>query len=352
MLLPVKAHACSISVMRQTGYVIDERFVEHAGTEGHPERPERMLTLIEWMKSYERDGLVRVEPRAATREELLANHDAAHIDAIAASAGKTVAFDYDTHATPSSYETALLAAGGSLALVDEVMAGNIDNGFAVVRPPGHHAEADRAMGFCFFNNVAVAARMLIDKYGLERVLVVDWDVHHGNGTQRSFYANNDVLFVSTHQWPLYPGTGDLDEVGVSSGAGFTLNVPMAAGQGDDEYAQVFAELITPVAKQFDPQFVLISAGFDHHHLDLLGSMQVTQAGMGAMARSLLHIADEHAGGKCVALLEGGYHLDGLREGVEATFDELGREGGEVPVGSGADAYVEAVRKRHKNFWQF
>ena len=338
--------------MAKTGYVIDDRFQGHEGAEGHPERPERMATLIEWLASYTRDGLVRVDGRPATREELLSNHTSEHVAIIEASAGRHLQFDYDTHAGPQTYDIALLAAGGPLALIDHVMSGQVDNGFAVVRPPGHHAEADRAMGFCFFNNIAIAARYLVQRHGLERVLIVDWDVHHGNGTQNSFFADNQVLFVSLHQSPLYPGTGALDEVGDGDGAGFTVNVPMAAGQGDDEYAQIFSQVVTPVAEQFAPQFVLVSAGFDHHFKDPLGSMEVTKAGMGSMARSMLNIAAKSCDGKCVALLEGGYDLTGLREGVEASFDEFGRDEGAPGEGGGADEYVAAVRKHHGNFWQF
>jgi acetoin utilization deacetylase AcuC-like enzyme len=202
-----------------------------------------------------------------------------------------------------------------------MLAGEVDNGFAFVRPPGHHAEADRAMGFCLFNNVAIGARWLRTQ-GVGRILIVDWDVHHGNGTQDSFYDDPETLYVSTHQYPFYPGTGGAREVGRGAAAGRTLNVPLPAGCGDDEYVAAFTDLIEPVAHQFRPEVVLISAGFDADYRDPLAGMQATESGFRAMTRVLLRIADRHAGGRLAAILEGGYDLDALRSAVPAVLDEL------------------------------
>jgi acetoin utilization deacetylase AcuC-like enzyme len=339
--------------MFKTGYVCDPRYANHDVPPGHPERHERIEALLDLMRRYTRDGMVSIAPRAATVEEISANHDRRYVDRARATAGKPiVVFDPDTTAYSESYETALLAAGGVLALIDQVMAGKVNNGFAMVRPPGHHAEADRAMGFCFFNNVAIGARYLLREHGLERVLIVDWDVHHGNGTQRSFYADKHVLYVSLHQSPHYPGTGAVNEAGVADGLGYTVNIPLPGGYGDNEYAAAFRRIIEPVARQFAPEFVLVSAGFDAHRSDPLSQMRVTSEGFAAMARSLLDVARVPAGGKCVAVLEGGYDLDALAQSVSRVLDELGGDDLDTPrpQGSGAEAVLDAVTRVHRRFW--
>jgi acetoin utilization deacetylase AcuC-like enzyme len=242
--------------MKNTAVLIESRYEGHLTPSGHPERTERIAALVELMSAYRRDGLVRVEPRAATNDELLTNHGRALVYQVQSTAGlNSFAFDADTYASADTYQVALFAAGGLLAVLDAVMEGKAGNGFAMVRPPGHHAEADRAMGFCFFNNVAIGARYLQQRYGLGKVLVVDFDVHHGNGTQRSFYAADDVMYISTHQYPFYPGTGAANEIGVASGMGFTVNVPFPAGFGDDEYLDTFARVVEAIARQFAPDFV-------------------------------------------------------------------------------------------------
>jgi acetoin utilization deacetylase AcuC-like enzyme len=340
--------------MLTTGYVIDPRYIEHMAVMDHPERPERIATLLDFMKEYKRDGLKAVAPRPATLDEIAANHDRRLIDMVRATADvDAFAFDYDTTTNRRTFETALLAAGGLLALVDRIMENDVANGFAMVRPPGHHAESDRAMGFCFFNNIAIAARYLLQKHGLERVLIVDYDVHHGNGTQRSFYAIPEVMFISTHQYPFYPGTGAVGDFGVADGIGYTINLPFPEGYGDSEYLDGFHRVIEPIARQFDPQFVLISAGFDHHYLDPLGGMNVTKEGIAAMTRVILRIAGESSGGRCAAVLEGGYDLGALRESVGAVLDEMGgdRLSDDVPEGGGADDIIAAVRQVHKRFWK-
>jgi acetoin utilization deacetylase AcuC-like enzyme len=309
--------------MLRTGIVVDARYQDHYTGRNHPERPARIGTLLKVVEEYQRSGIQRLAPRAATPEELALIHDPAHIGLVAATAKKEhFAFDADTPASGQSYSTALLATGGLLTLLETIMTHEVDNGFALVRPPGHHAERNRAMGFCLFNSVAVGAQYLREKFGLRRVLIMDWDVHHGNGTQQSFYDDPGVLYVSTHQYPYYPGTGAAEEAGRGQGEGYTVNLPIPAGWGDPEYQELFQEVIDPICRQFDPEFVLISAGFDAHRRDPLGGMEVTEDGFGAMARVLLRIARDHAQDRCAAILEGGYDLEGLQQSVLRVLDEM------------------------------
>ena len=339
--------------MLRTAVVIDERYEEHQTGYGHPERAERVAVLRDLIESLAGAGLIRLEPRPATPNELALVHTEEHLKLVAGTAdGGPQAFDADTPVSSRSYETALLASGGLLALVDTIMAGGADNGFALVRPPGHHAEADRAMGFCLFNNVAIAARSLRERHGLDRVLIVDWDVHHGNGTQHSFEDDRGVLYVSTHQYPFYPGTGGVDEVGVGEGEGFTLNVPLPAGCGDGEFLDAFVRVIDPVCRQFEPQFVLVSAGFDAHLRDPLAGMRVSEEGFGCLARVLLRIAAEHAGGRFAAVLEGGYDLDALRGSVARVLDEMEGErlAEPLPATTGDCPAVPRVAEVHGRYW--
>jgi acetoin utilization deacetylase AcuC-like enzyme len=307
-----------------TALLIDEAFLDHETPAGHPERADRIRRLLSHDALFARAGVVRMAAgRKATRDELLLVHTPAHVDRVAATGGKPhVAFDPDTHTSDLSYQTALLAAGGVLAVIDAVVRGEAVRAFALVRPPGHHAEDDRAMGFCLFNNVAVGARYLIERHGLERVLVVDWDVHHGNGTQQIFYDDDRVLYASLHQYPLYPGTGAERETGVGRGEGFTVNVPVAAGGGDEEYAAALRTVVLPAAERFRPQFVLVSAGFDAHRDDPLASLRVTEAGFAAMTSLLMDIAGRLCEGRLVAVLEGGYDLEALARSVEAVVGTM------------------------------
>lgn len=341
--------------MHKSGLVIDERYERHRAAANHPERPERIAVLRERFADSDRLGLVRVEPRRATEEEILRNHDRALVDAVRASAERDAfAFDPDTHTSRDTFDTALLSAGGVLALVEAIMDGRVDNGFAMVRPPGHHAETDRAMGFCFFNNVAVAARFLHDRFGLARVLIMDYDVHHGNGTQRSFYAARNVLYVSTHELGNYPGTGAVQEAGSGDGEGFTVNLPFPPGVGDAEYLDVFRTVVEPIARQYEPQFVIVSAGFDVHRLDPLGGMLVTEQGVAAMTRTLIEVAGAHAGGRCAVVLEGGYSLTALQQCAQAVIDELRGEGSRPEIATGqsrADALIAAARNTHAPYWE-
>jgi len=294
------------------------RFQEHTPPPGHPERPERAEVFdriaAEWR---DRGGRV-VEPRPATRIEILRVHDAAHVDAIEAVNGRAAMLDADTFTSPESVEIALLAAGAAVQAAEHALDTG-ETAFALVRPPGHHAERDKAMGFCLFNNVAVAAAAAIGR-GLLRVAVVDFDVHHGNGTQWMFYDDPGVLYVSTHQFPFYPGTGDAGETGTGAGKGFTFNVPLAAGATDVDYAAAY-KTIAGVVEQYAPQLLLVSAGFDAHESDPLASMRMTAAGYAAVVKSLADTA-ARVGCPLALVTEGGYDLDALRACVEASLAVL------------------------------
>jgi acetoin utilization deacetylase AcuC-like enzyme len=295
----------------RVGLYDDPIFREHDSGAGHPERPQRLEALRDGLR---REGLeARLEscrPRDTTRGELLRVHTAAHVAAVAATAGRTLRFDPDTQAGPHSYAAALRAAGAVTEAVDRLLDRSLDRAFCLVRPPGHHAEADRAMGFCLFNNVAVAAAQALAR-GLSRVAIVDFDVHHGNGTQHTFEADPRVLYVSSHAYPFYPGTGSLLEVGTGRGRGFTVNLPLPPGMGDGEYARVYRDVVEPIGCAFDPELVLVSAGFDAWGGDPLAPMALTARGYADLADVCLAIAAGAAGGRAVFALEGGYDLAGL-----------------------------------------
>jgi acetoin utilization deacetylase AcuC-like enzyme len=339
--------------MASTGVVLDPRYREHDPGPGHPERPDRIAVLSDAIATFE--GVQQIAPRMATPDEVTLVHAEEHFEHVAQTrALDSYAFDMDTPVSQRSFETACLAAGGLLALLDEVMAGRVLNGFAFVRPPGHHAERRRAMGFCLFNNVAIGAAYLRRCYKLDRVLIMDWDVHHGNGTQHLFENDPQVLYISTHQFPFYPGTGAVNEVGSAEGESFTVNLPFPAGFGDAEYVDAFHQVIEPIAEQYRPQFVLISAGFDPHVRDPLAGMTVTEAGFAAMARSLIGVASKTAAGRCVAVLEGGYDLRAIRDcSLEVLAELRGRAPqSELVAGkSQSKPVLDAARKVLKNYWK-
>jgi acetoin utilization deacetylase AcuC-like enzyme len=309
-----------------TGFVFDERYTLHDTGPGHPERPDRIRAIGERLRgSGIWDRLSHIEALPAAPEAIERVHPVPYIRGIeAACAAGRDHLDADTALSAQSYEIALLAAGGTLAACDAVMRGEVRNAFAAVRPPGHHAERDRAMGFCLFNNVVVAARHLQGEHGVGRVLILDWDVHHGNGTQHILEEDPTVYYISLHQWPLYPGTGAASERGRGAGEGFTLNLPIPAGCGDDEYMAAFEEAGQEMDR-FAPEFILISAGFDAHRRDPLAGMRVTEDGFRRMARRMLDLAAKHCGGRLVAVLEGGYDLDGLSGSVEVCLEEMLKE---------------------------
>lgn len=302
--------------------VRDPRFRLHREPDGHPERAERLDAFDQALESF-RAHVTPIAPRAAERDELRLAHSASLIDALAETrAGAPGRIDADTYHVGESFDVACLAAGATIDLVDAALRDERPRGFAAVRPPGHHAETDRAMGFCLLNNVAVATRVAQARHGRPRILIFDWDVHHGNGTQHAFESEPDVFYVSTHQFPFYPGTGRFAEAGSGAGVGATLNVPMPGGCGDSEYVGVVDRIVAPAARAFGPDLIVVSCGFDAHEDDPLASMRVTRAGFRAMAMRMRALADELCRGRIVHVLEGGYSLLGLREGAEAVLESL------------------------------
>jgi acetoin utilization deacetylase AcuC-like enzyme len=311
------------------GYCTDPIYQKHIAGIRHYERPERLVAIDKKLKeSGLSEKLTTVKAAAADTERIEAVHDKTYVAKAAEeikeiTQGARQLSTGDTIVSKDSLDAALWAAGGAMAAVDAVMAGTVKSAFCAVRPPGHHATPKRGMGFCVFNNVAVAARYVQQKYELKNVLIVDWDVHHGNGTQDIFYADPSVLFFSTHQHPFYPGTGMANEIGAGRGAGYTINCPMPAGTGDKEIIAAFEKKLLPEAKKFKPDFVLISAGFDSRVGDLLGGFRVTDDGFVRLTKMMMGIADESASGRIVSLLEGGYSLDGLAAAVAAHVGALG-----------------------------
>ncbi len=342
-------------MLTPTGLVIDPRYEEHDTGRGHPERPERIRVLLPLADEAD-ESLRLIAARPASGDELALVHDGAYVEEVAATQHREhFAFDADTQTSRLSYATACLAAGGFLALLDSIMAGDITTGLACVRPPGHHAERHHAMGFCLFNNVAVGAEYLRRRHGLERVLVLDWDLHHGNGTQHMFEHDPGVLYVSTHQYPYYPGTGAMDESGCDDGEGYTVNLPFPAGCGDAEYIDAFRRIVEPIAQLYEPQIILISAGFDAHARDPLGGMEVSEAGFRAMTRILLDVAREHAGGRCAAILEGGYDLQAIRNSTLAVMHELGAQERQLLDAPAPDRRLEPliqrIRQVQQRYWK-
>jgi acetoin utilization deacetylase AcuC-like enzyme len=303
--------------------VYDPIYLEH-DTGNHPENSRRLVSIMSYLEmNGVKDKLVAVEPRPATMEELMAVHEPEYIAMVKKTAGDGGGWlDMDTVMSSLSYEAALYAAGGFIRAVTAVVRGECDSAFALVRPPGHHAVASQAMGFCLFNNMAIAAKFALAELNVRRILIVDFDVHHGNGTQDAFYDDPRVLYFSTHQYPFYPGTGWMDEVGKGEGAGATVNFPMAAGWGDDEYLAAFQEVMIPVARRFRPELILVSVGFDPHWADGLAMMQVSVSGFARMMVMLRDLADELCSGRLALTLEGGYNLDVAALSVSSIFDIL------------------------------
>ena len=328
------------------------RFEEHTTPPGHPERPERARVFDTVAGAWRDAGGHTAPPRPATREELLRVHSAAHVDTLGRLAGRAAALDADTFTSPESFEIALLAAGAAVQAAEHAL-DTRDTAFALVRPPGHHAERDMAMGFCLFNNVAIAAAAAIAR-GLSRVAIVDIDVHHGNGTQWMFYDDPRVLYVSTHQFPFYPGTGAADEIGTGPGRHFTVNVPLEAGATDADYVYSYLAVRT-VLEQFVPQLLLISAGFDAHEDDPLASMRVTTEGYADIMRILRQAAECDAVRSPIAVVtEGGYDLEALRACTESAVAVLAAASlpDVTPRASHprADRARAAVRAAHGGFW--
>jgi acetoin utilization deacetylase AcuC-like enzyme len=298
-----------------------------------------------------------MEPRDATKEEICLVHDPRYFDLIKSTSGKPRVFlDADTSTCPVSFDAAVRAAGGMLSAIDGMLNKKIAMAFPLVRPPGHHAERNMAMGFCLFNNVAIGASYIIESRNSERVLIVDWDLHHGNGTQNMFYGSREVLYFSTHQYPHYPGTGSLKEVGIGDGTGYNINVPLPGGMGDTEYTKIFSEILGPAIEQFRPEFILVSAGFDAYLEDPLGGMKITPKGFAQMTRFLKEAAETHSGGNIIFVLEGGYSLEGLWLSTRAVIEEL-IEKKKTPYPStdlktNADSIIADVKSTHSHYWKF
>ncbi len=339
----------------KAGLVYDPIYLEH-DTGKHPENSQRLVAIMSHLeKTGTKEKVTLLSPRAATVEELEMVHAPEYISQIKSRAADGGGWlDPDTVMCPKSYEAALYAAGGLLTAVEAVMKGEVDSAFALVRPPGHHATRNRAMGFCIFNNVAIAAKFAMDNFNLSRVLIVDFDVHHGNGTQDTFYADSKVLYFSTHQYPFYPGTGSINQVGSGKGEGLTVNFPMTAGWGDEEYLRAFNEVLLPIAQRFQPQLILVSAGFDPHWADNLAMMQVSVTGFAQMVEVLKELAAELCQGRLVLTLEGGYNLQVAASSVKATFDvlldspEIVDPLGKSPRGKsgGFEEHIEQIKRIH------
>jgi acetoin utilization deacetylase AcuC-like enzyme len=342
----------------QTALVKDEIYLQHLTGDYHPESHHRLEVVYEMLKD---EGIERrcgiLTPRPATQGELELNHSLNYINQIASSAGRSFTMlDPDTTTSPKSWEAAQMAVGGVLVAIDKVMGGEVGNAFALVRPPGHHAEKSRGKGFCLFNNIAIGAHYARQKYRLDRILTVDWDLHHGNGTQNAFYEDPHVVYFSTHQYPYYPGSGGVNEVGEREGKGFTINVPLPGGQGDHDFAGIYQEILKPIASEFKPQLILVSAGYDIYFQDPLGAMKVTPEGFASLTSLIMDMAQSNCQRKLVITLEGGYHLNGLRDSMKSTLKELmgesipsssRREGKKL---SSTEKIIEKVRGIHKDFW--
>lgn len=302
--------------MRKTGFVYSPVYLNH-NTGSHPECPARLTAILNYIKKDNiKNCLINLTPIPATVEQISLIHDKEYIHSVkeACETG-IISLDADTVISKDSYDAALLAAGGVITGIDAIFEGKTDNVFCAVRPPGHHAEKNRAMGFCIFNNIAIGAKYAQKKYGIKKVFIVDWDLHHGNGTQNAFYNDPTAFYASSHQQYIFPGTGSSEENGEGDGKGFTMNFPLPHGQGDKEYISLFKKRIYPEIINYKPDMIMISAGFDTHIDDPFGSMNITSEGFGRLTDIICKAADEVCKGRIVSVLEGGYNLEALGESV-------------------------------------
>lgn len=325
-----------------TDLVYHETFVKHEMSRGHPESPDRLRSAMKYIKRagyLDNSHLNLLTPEPVGLEEVYQIHGKAYLDGIREKSSRGGGFyTLDTEVNVHTYEAALLAAGGGIEAVDRIKAGKSNNAFILCRPPGHHAEYERAFGFCFINNIAVAANHLVQKCGISRVMIVDYDAHHGNGTQNAFYSSNRVLYVGLQQdgRTLFPGSGFPDEMGIGTGLGYTINLPMYPGAGDVSYELAFSDVVEPIAEVFKPEFVLVSVGFDCHHQDPLTSLGLTTSGIAVINTCLKRIAETHASGRLAYFLEGGYNLDVMGMGSLNVLEELMG----VPITEFNDVYTE------------
>lgn len=344
--------------MRKLAIVTDDLFLAHRNPPGHPECPERLAGILDMLAAT---GLgektVSIETRPATEEEIVLVHARPYFEAVKATSGREFTeLDADTSACEVSFDAALAGSGGLVCSADSVLSGEIDAAFVLCRPPGHHAERDRAMGFCLFNHVAVAAAHLVSNRGIGKVAVIDWDVHHGNGTQHIFYDSSQVLYFSVHQFPFYPGTGSLKELGYEKGLGHTVNVPCPSMLGDEDYLRIFGEILAPVMEQYRPEFILVSAGFDAYQADPLGGMLLTSRGFARLTRFALELAEKHCGGKIAFVLEGGYNTAEMGPIARAVVKEM-LDIGKSPADFDAQKTscghtIEETRRVYSRFWEF
>jgi acetoin utilization deacetylase AcuC-like enzyme len=303
-------------MMNKTGYASDPFYLRHE-TEPHPENPGRLKAIqnrLESSKFY--NNLIPIQPRKATPKEIFMVHDAAYVASIEQNCAKEVRnLDADTVISSSSYDAALLSVGAGLTAIDKLIDGSIQNVFCAVRPPGHHAEHDHAMGFCLFNNVGVSARYAQETKGLNKIFIFDWDVHHGNGTQHSFYRDSSIYYSSIHQYPFYPGTGAKEETGTGDGLGATFNMPMDAYSDNNDYLSAIEYKLIPEIQRYKPDLIIISAGFDAHQNDPLAQIQLTTECFGKMTELLMGVAGDVCNGRLLSMLEGGYDYDALSDSV-------------------------------------
>ncbi|MFI5252399.1 MAG: histone deacetylase [Bacteroidota bacterium] len=313
----------------KTGFIYHEHFLDHDPGPGHPEQPERLQAIVEHLAASNLwDEFQHPDPHTASEEWILKVHTSSHLNLIKETSrrGGGIVDQGDTVVCAESFDVALLAAGAVLTGVDAVVSGKLQNVFCAVRPPGHHATRSEPMGFCLFNNVAVGARYAQERHGVGKIAIVDWDVHHGNGTQDIFYSDPTVLYISTHQYPYYPGSGSRSERGEGKGEGFTLNIPMRSGSGEAEYMTAFQQEIIPAIDNFHPELLFISAGFDAHRDDPLANINLTEESYKKMTKMLMESADKHCQGKIISVLEGGYNLHSLSKSVEGHVRVLGGMG--------------------------
>lgn len=331
--------------------LLDHRAPHYQGTEDHPERPERLSAILDLLKANPVEGVEVREPRLATDAELEKVHSKSLLAQLESTRGRSMVIDPDTATSPGTYDVARRAAGAAVEAVEAVYRGQARNAFALIRPPGHHAEPNRAMGFCFLNNAAIAAEAA-RALGAERVLILDWDVHHGNGTQACFEARNDVLFMSAHQYPFYPGTGAPHQVGTGLGAGYSVNCALPPDQTDSDYGAVFHDLFLPVANAFHPDVVIVSAGFDAHRHDPIGQMALTELGFAGMCTLARELAEQCCSGKLVMLLEGGYHLEALSQSVHACLEVLTGRSEQLPQSAGPEVTASLSKSKAalRPFW--
>jgi acetoin utilization deacetylase AcuC-like enzyme len=329
-------------------YLSHPSSLEHDTGPGHPERPDRIRAIEAALGARDWLGWERRAAPRATAEQLLAVHPRSYVDAVREVSARAGSFDLDTPTSEGSWEAALRAAGGACALVETLLGEGRPAGFSALRPPGHHAEPARAMGFCLLANVAVAARHALDSLGAERVFVLDWDVHHGNGTNAIFHDSAEVLFASIHQFPFYPGTGPLRDVGSGAGEGFSLNLPVPGGTGEEAFLSLVEHVAAPAARQFDPDLILISAGFDAHAADPVGGCALQTSSFGALARAARALGQK-VGAPVGAVLEGGYDLEATSDSVAATMEGLTDE--EPPPQVEQHALAHAAATELARYWE-